>query len=179
VSWPSKYSETQRAAIVAALEDGLDATMVSALAASGELTDRAGFPLPGFTIPASTVRDFRRKAKYRRDAERRDLLLEEPRDTVEQLRQDLLRVVHAELRGMQREKHGTRDLDRVRQAARALRELAAVSGPGPGRPPRPGYGPVAERVGGVTRGGLAESVLKAHRDRETTPGPLRAVDDDA
>jgi hypothetical protein len=86
---------------------------------------------------------------------------------VEALRRRLVNAADAGVSELERARRGKGgvDFERLRQAARAVREIAAIPGPGEPRPPAPGATVNGVRDGGATRGGLAGEILRAHRQR--------------
>lgn len=160
-SFQRVYSDLQRDAIREAWGDrGIrPAERVAALAAAGELTC-AGELVPAFHVPAQTVRDLGRKYLRKRAGLERSATLELPAaDQVEAMRRRLVAAVDAELESVERLQARRREVspERIRQLARAVRELAALPAPGaPAQAPRP------ERHR-TTRGGLAGQILRADR----------------
>jgi hypothetical protein len=171
----SKYSDEQRAAIVAAFDErGMTAPAVADLARRGEL-EHEGEPLAPFEVPASTVRSLARDARRRRSgAMRSDLANAAPGDALEDLRRRLVSAIDHELRQIERRQRAGEVVkgEELRQLGRARRELAARSGPIDSRPPLPGARVNGEREGGLTRGGLAGALLADHRATGArTPAP--------
>ena len=157
-----KYTDDQREAMASAIVDrGIrPAERVSALARAGELTLN-GEKLDAFDPPASTVRSCARKLRQRRAGTlKRDIEKENPRDALEQLRLRLVRVADQELAVQERKRRGHRDPEKIRQIARAAREIAAI----PERPlPPPGKvdPDTGRKPSGPTTGGLGGAILAA------------------
>lgn len=157
------YTHEQREAAARAYVDlGVKpAHVVSAKAAAGEL-EYNGRKLDAFTMPAATVRDCARVMRKRRAGELASKAIDEP-DAVYQLKRRLLSMTEAEITVEERKKEGTRDGERIRQLARALREAAAIPEKGEPRRPVPGQRDpkTGEHDGGRTDGGLAGAIKKA------------------
>jgi hypothetical protein len=184
-AFSSKYSDEQRAAVVAAFVDGgSTAPEIVDLASAGSL-EHDGEQLAAFEMPASTVRSLARDARRRRSgAMRSDLANAAPADALEDLRRRLVSAIDHELRQVERRQSAGKAVkgagEELRQLARAYRELAARSGPTGSRPPAPGAKVNGERDGGQTRGGLAGALLADHRagglppawSAPATPAPL-------
>jgi hypothetical protein len=166
-----RYSDREREAVVEAYEDRRirPARRVAELAAAGEL-EFDGERLEAFEIPVSTVRSLARDARRRRTGEPpSDLLTESPRDAVEALRRQLINTADEMLKAENRKKPERRDPERVRQIARAAREIASLPGPTDPRPPAPGAKVGGVRDGGQTRGGVAGALLADHRAGGAAP----------
>jgi hypothetical protein len=159
------YSDPERAACIATFGmPGITAERVSELASAGELTDHNGDTLPAFQVPPSTVRDFKRKARRRTD--RPSPLVALPaRDAVEALRQRLVALADAEIGCLERQVEGKRDLNRMFEASRCVREAARIPGPADPRPAKPGAKANGRGLPGdsETRGGPAGPLLREHR----------------
>lgn len=188
----ARYTQAQRDALATAYEDRRvrPAARVVALAEAGELEPG----LPAFRVPGgvNTVRDFARKLRQRRAGEHTSELSKlPPRDAIEQLRRRLVNVCDQVLQDIERTPAAKRDMERIRQAGRAIREAAAIPGPTDPTPPRPGHTktPEGKRPEGETRGGPAGTLLKAHRaqgasdqainDQGSEPPPGEAPDSNA
>jgi hypothetical protein len=180
----AKYTDQEREALgVAVVDRGIPPARVVELAAAGELT-LDGARLEPFETNVHTVRDRAAKLKKRRaGAQRSELEKTNPRDALEQLRVRLVRLADRELAAEERKKAGTCDPERIRQLARAGREIAAIpdrTAPAPVAPGQkvPGAGNVVN--GGATRGGMAGAILKAARGtqpaRVETQGETPAQD---
>lgn len=156
------YTPQQREAIAAAVVDHkIPPKRVVVLAQAGELTFDSE-SLPPFATNINTVRDFARKMRARRAGKiKGDLAGLAPRDAVESLRLRLLNVVEQELRAEEVRKRGNRDPERIRQFARAAREIAAIPARDDPRPVQPGQKIPGTQAtnGGRTRGGLAGQIL--------------------
>lgn len=177
-----KYTNEQREALGAAYEDlGIrPAARVVAMAKAGRLTCD-GKTLEPFDAHEDTVRDLARKLRQRRAGTVKSKLEQEgPRDSVEQIRVRMLRIIDAELTIEERRKRGTRDLERIRGLVRAARELAAMPAPNEPRPVKPGdkHPEDNKRHDGATRGGLGASILRAatKAERVQTRAPKAAQD---
>jgi hypothetical protein len=167
-TFSSKYSDGQRAAVVAAFVDrGITAPAVVELASAGNL-EHDGEQLAPFEMPASTVRSLARDARRRRSgAMRAELANAAPADALEDLRRRLVSAIDHELRQVERRQSAGKAVkgagEELRQLARAYRELAARTGPTGSRPPVPDAKVNGVRDGGVTRGGIAGPLLADHR----------------
>lgn len=167
-SFSSKYSDEQRAAVVAAFVDGgSTAPAIVDLASAGTL-EHDGEQLAPFEMPASTVRSLARDARRRRSgAMRLDLANAAPADALEDLRRRLVSAIDHELRQVERRQSAGKAVkgagEELRQLARAYRELASRTGPVGSRPAAPGAKVNGAREGGQTRGGLAGALLADHR----------------
>jgi hypothetical protein len=157
------YSSAQREAIASTYLLGAAAREVVTLAAAGELQHPSGATLRPFVTVEGTVRSLGHRERRRRlkasEAVDPDA---DPRDAVERRRRALLAAIDTELRRMRIEQEQGRltKLDRLRQIARAIREVAALPGPSEPRPPAPGAKVNGVRQGGETRGGIAGRVLR-------------------
>lgn len=166
---PAKYSLAQKEAIAAAYEH-LSASGVVELAAAGRLTHPSGATLGPFATTQGTVRSTAARARRRheRDAAAAKASALPPRDGVERLRRDIADAIERKVRSLEIEESYGRQVsgEEIRQAARALRELAALPGPDERWPPAPpGAKRNGRRQGGETRGGLAGRILAEHRQR--------------
>ena len=165
-AFSSKYSDEQRAAVVAAFVDGgMTAPAVVDLASAGQL-EHDGEQLGRFEMPASTVRSLARDARRRRSGEMRsELANAAPADALENLRQRLVSATDHEMRQIERRQRAGKVVkgEELRQLARAYRELASRTGPADSRPPAPGAKTNGARDGGTTRGGIAGPLLADHR----------------
>jgi hypothetical protein len=171
-SFSSKYSDEQRAAVVAAFVDrGITAPTIMDLASAGKL-EHDGEQLAPFEMPASTVRSLARDARRRRSGEMRaDLANAAPGDALEDLRRRMIRAIDHEMKQVERRQRTGKVVkgEELRQLARAYRELAARTGPIDSRPPLPGAKVNGVRDGGQTRGGLAGALFADHRASGTRP----------
>jgi hypothetical protein len=156
------YTARQREALAAAAVDRkIPPKRVAEMARAGELTFD-GESLAAFETNPNTVRDLARKMRARRAGKiKGDLAGLAPRDAVESLRLRLLNVVEQELRAEEVRKRGNRDPERIRQFARAAREIAAIPARDDPRPVAPGQKIPGTQAtnGGRTRGGLAGQIL--------------------
>lgn len=169
------YSEEQRLAIAEAyLDRGIrPAGRVAELARAGQL-DFRGEPLPAFQVSESTVRSFAAATRRRRAGKAVTAVAQmDHADAVESLRRRLMSATDEALRSIERRQKRSKasvQWAEIREAARALRELSALPGPKEGRSVAPGQrGPDGQRAGGTSRGGLAGSLLAAHR---RNPAPV-------
>ena len=164
-----RYSDEQREALAVAYAERRirPARRVVALAAAGEL-EYNGAPLLPFEAKESTVRTLGSALLRRRAGlATSQLAAAPPSDAVEALRRRLVNAADAGVSELERRRRGKGgvDFERLRQAARAVREIAAIPGSGEPRPPAPGATVNGVRDGGATRGGLAGEILRAHRQR--------------
>ena len=178
-AYAPSYSTRQKAAAVAALLGGLTSRQVCERAAQGLLRDAAG-PLEPFELAASTLRDWKRQERDASAQPLSELQQAPPRDAVERLRLDLIGVAEAAIGDLKRQaarKPGEVDFERLRQAGRALREAAAIPGRDDLRPVAPGEklgDGTGRNNGDKTRGGLAGSILAAHRGGRSDGPPVMA-----
>lgn len=148
------YTDEQREAMAEAYEDHRirPASKVATLAEAGKLP--AGIEPFRVHGGASTVRDCARKLRNRRAGKLASQTAKQnPRDAVEALRVRLLSAIDHELARVEREQRkrgGKADPEQLRQLGRALREAAAIPTRTEAPTPKPGHGPVSERVGGKT-----------------------------
>jgi hypothetical protein len=175
-AWEAVYTQQQRDAVAYAYEDRRirPAKRVVTLAAAGEL-ELNGTLLDPFEVNEDSVRHYARVLRKERAGQVTSQLSDQaPRDAVEQLRRRLVNVADAELKRQERaaRKDGA-DSEKLRQIARAVREIAALPGPNDPAPPAPGAKAAGQRTGGETRGGIAGPLLAAHRAENGTP---RATD---
>jgi hypothetical protein len=156
-----KYSAEQRDAMgIGVVDRGMSADEVKAAAEAGMLERSDGTRLPPFEAPASSIRSYARVVKQRRAGKARseaDKL--PPRDAVESFRIRLVRMLDLELAFEERKRNGKRDVERMRQLARAAREAASLPSLDDPRPPSPGSKAAGSNP---TTGGLAGAILKAH-----------------
>lgn len=177
-----KYSQTQRDALAHAYEDKRirPARRVVQLAGAGELSID-GETLPAFKTNEDTVRHEARRLRKRRAGEvKSDLATQPPRDAVEALRQRLVNMADAELAHLEKQKPGKRDPEKIRQAARAVLEIARIPGPTEPRPASPATRDENGKRGPETKGGMAGTLIKAHRATTTGTGqrPTKPAQDD-
>lgn len=162
-----RYSRAQREALAAAFaRPSLSARAVVELAAAGTLTHPSGAPLGPFTTTENTVRSVAHRSRMRREHEARASASRDlpPRDAVERLRRELADAIDREMCRMEIEHAQGRMVcgERLRQVARAIRELAWIPDAADPRPPAPGAKVGGVRLGGETRGGIAGPILRAH-----------------
>jgi hypothetical protein len=134
-TFQSKFSDEERAAVVAARRT-LSAPEVARRAAAGRLKSAAGSTaLPAFVISPSTVRDLVARERRKHAGEAPSSLASlEPGQAVEALRRRFVRLADSVLGDLERRarRGGDKvDIERLRQAGRVLREAAALS---PGAP---------------------------------------------
>lgn len=170
-AFEAKFSPEQRDAVAHAYEDRRirPARRVAQLASLGELTTSDGTILPPFKISIDYIRDLAADLRRRRLGHKTSQLAAlPPRDAIEHLRRRLVNAADAELQTLERQKPGTRDLERLRQIGRLIREAQAIPPPTEPRPPAPGARANGQRDGGETRGGLAGQLLNDHRRSSRT-----------
>jgi hypothetical protein len=168
-TFDSAYSDEQNSALVAAYaRPGVTAKQVVAMAAAGELEHR-GVRLDAFETNENTVRDKARKAARRGEqpelgAAASSPLVDAPhRDAIERLRRQLIGCADRMISAEEAKLPGAIDPERLRKAARLVREAASIPAPDEPMPPAPGQMRDGVRVGGATRGGPAGVLLQAHR----------------
>lgn len=138
------------------------ASRVVELAAAGELTLN-GQPVAAFKCNADTVRHEARVLRKRRAGRVTSKLAETaPADAVETLRRRLVNAADAMLQEEEKRSPKVRDPGKLREIARAVREIAAIPGPRDPRPVPPGAKKDGKREGGETRTGLAGDILRDH-----------------
>jgi hypothetical protein len=163
-----RYTQRQREAIAASYPlTTATAGRVAELAAAGELEHPSGATLGPFEIGESTVRSVARRARLKEAAaDARTELADLPhRSAVEDIRRRLLHAIELEFDSIEIEQEQGRPVsgERLRQVARAAREVASIPGPNEPRPPKPGAKVDGVRDGSETRGGLAGKILAASR----------------
>lgn len=173
-AFESVYTDEQREAVAFATVDrGIRPyRRVVELARLGDLTHN-GQKLDPFDITESYVSDLARKRrKARAGQQTSQLAAAPPRDAIEALRRRLVNAADAMLEHLEkqiRNDAGKADPERLRQIMRAVREAAALPGPTDPRPPAPGATKGGKRNGAETKGGMAGSILAAHRGAGSTP----------
>jgi hypothetical protein len=162
-----KYTAAQReAAAIAYVDLGMrPAARVVAAAAAGAL--RLGEePVPACDMPEATVRDLARELRNRRAGKVKSETAAMPaRDAAEALKRALAAMTEQEIAAERRKRIGKRDPERIRQLARAAREIAAIpdrADPNPRTPGRRDPETGGMTNGGATSGGLAGAILSAH-----------------
>lgn len=169
--------EQQREAVLSAYFDRgtRPASRILPLAAAGELLDSRGEKVPAFTVGDSTMYGWIRKEKSRRIGRTRSPLAELPRgDAIENLRVRLVNTADAMLRAFERqiERDASKaDPERHRQITRCVLEASKLPGPNDPPPPSPDAGRKDGARGPQTTGGLAGTLLKAHRAGTLEPPP--------
>lgn len=160
-----KYSdEAKEAMYQASIARGLSYPRIAELARAGELTRSNGEKIPPFGIHVMYLGEIVRKEHRRRTGRAAtDLAKLPPRDGIEALRRRLLSVadhMSDDLAKQAKRDVSKADPERLRQIARAVRELAALPGPTDPRPAAPG-----QKVDGHRDGGNANPNGKTMRDR--------------
>lgn len=175
-AFQQKYSDQQkRAAVAAYLDRGIQPMKsVLAMAKAGELWHE-GARVEPFDMPLSTFRSELKRERMRRVGRIKSQVAKLPaHDAVDQLRVRLVNLAASELD--RQEKAKVRDPEKIRQIARAVREIAALPGAKEGRTHQPGQrDPATQRQNeGPTRNGLAGAILAASRSNggnEGSPAP--------
>lgn len=159
-----KWTTEQRDAVAAAVVDGgMSVREVHRAALAGHIRfeDRS---LEPFDMPVASIGTYAsRLRKRRRERSSGELAELPPRDATERLRRRLVNLADRELAALENRKAGQVDPERLRQTARAVREISALPGPTDPAPPAPGQRVNGEQQGGQTRGGLAGPLLADHR----------------
>lgn len=166
----------QRDAAARAKADyGLAAPDVAARAAEGRLKSPDGELLEPFTITAEYVRKLSSDLVRGRQGKNASPLSKlPPRDAVEALRVRLVNLADHELAFIEKQRTGKRDLTRMRDVIRCVKEAASIALPKE-QQARPG-----EKVGGQavagerTRGGATGSLLAAMRGTKNDESPHEA-----
>jgi hypothetical protein len=179
-----RWTDEQRAAVaIAVVERGLSASTAAALAAAGDLKGADGNRLEPFPMPATSVRTYVARYRRKRAGGIDSPLAELPhRDAVEQVRRRFANVIAAELEHLERQKAGTRDLERLRQLKRAAREWAALPDRTEPRPVKPGARADGKRQGAETKPGtdtIAGRILADVKRQEGEPPQTRPAETDA
>lgn len=166
-----KHGQETRDAVVAAyLDRGIrPLTRVLRSLAAGEL-EHDGKPCEAEQVNEHTARAWCREEEQRRAGRTESPLAKmEPRDAIEHLRVELLNAAHWTIQREKRRRE-KQDLERLRQAARLVREAAAIPSRNDPRPAAPGQrGADGEHNGGHTTGGLAGQILAAAKRSGTAP----------
>jgi hypothetical protein len=165
----TRWTPEEKEAIGLALVDGGMTAKEAVNAAAEGLLRAHGQILPPFgPMPPATALDCARKLRLRRAGRAAGQIDKLPvRDVVEGVRLALARMLHGEITAMERTKPGKRDVERIRQLARAARELQALVDKDAPAPPALG-----SKAGGSspTSGGLGGAILRAHgTGRVSTP----------
>lgn len=167
-----KWSREQKDAITSAyLDRGIrPRRRILELAREGSLTTSEGAELDPFDMPDGTAAaEIRDERKRRAGRVRRDIATKPPRDAIEQLRQRLVSASDLMLDAFERSaksKPEGVDPERLRQIARAVREVAALPGPNDPRPTAPG-----SKQGGTVNG------AKTTKGADTLAGRILAEAD--
>jgi hypothetical protein len=165
-----RYSDDElEAAITAYLDRGIKPMRVVVdMAAAGQLSTKDGRKVRPFQMSLHTLRDYVQRERRRRTGRINGHALDNPDDVLEGLRRRMVGLAHAEVAYVEGQKKGKRDPEHMRQIVRLMRELAALPKPGEGRGRAPGQKENGQKQSGETTGGLAGSLLAAHR---RTPAP--------
>jgi hypothetical protein len=160
-----RYSHAQReGAALAYLDHGMrPARLVREAMRAGRLT-YDGEPVPACDMPESTILTNVTRLKNRRAGKVQSELAQLPaRDAAEALKRALAAMTEQEIRALQRQKIGKRDPERIRQLARAAREIAAIPDRADPATVKPGekIPGTQQTAGGKTTGGLAGAILAA------------------
>jgi hypothetical protein len=136
----TRWTPEEKEAIGLALVDGGMTAKEAVNAAAEGLLRAHGQILPPFgPMPPATALDCARKLRLRRAGRAAGQIDKLPvRDVVEGVRLALARMLHGEITAMERTKPGKRDVERIRQLARAARELQALVDKDAPAPPSPG-----------------------------------------
>lgn len=150
---------------MALVDGGMTAKEAVRAASEGLLRAHGQLLEPFGPMPPSTALDCARKLRQRRAGRAASQVDKLPvRDVVEGVRLALARMLHGEIAAMERAKPGKRDLERIRQLARAAREVQALADKDAPAPPAPGANP---RRNHRETSGLGGAILKAHRSGQT------------
>jgi transposase-like protein len=166
-----RYTPEQRAALAEAYEDrGIRPyKTVVTRAAAGTLPYKDGQLAP-FETNASTVTYLVRQLRKRRaGAESSHLATLEPRDAIEALRRRLVALVDRETAFEENKKDGALDPERLRQLARAAKEVAAIPGPKDARPVPGGARNTDGSKEPKAEAALGGKLLHAHRQGDASP----------
>lgn len=169
-----KYSVDEKEAVIYAYLDRRIRPLraIVDLAARGELVTRDGRQVRPFQLNPNTVKAWLQVAKRKRQGKVRGAAFENPEGTIEALRKRLIALADQELTHLERKRRGTVDTEHMRQIARAIREAAAIPVKGQPRDRAPGErNAKGEMEDGATNGGLAGSLLRAHRARPAPEQP--------
>jgi len=142
------------------------------MAEAGQLITRDGRKVRPFTMSKYTLRDYIRRERRRRLGGGKASAIENPDGVLEGMRRRMISVAEAELHHWERQRAGKRDPDQLRQITRLMREIAALPAIGEGRSKTPGAKVDGQRTDAETKGGLAGSLLAAHRQSRPAPEPL-------
>jgi hypothetical protein len=162
----AKLTIEQREAVGLAMADtNMSARQISKAAKLGQLADfKTGELLEPFEVSPSYTADLGSALRRRRQGKTSRVGDMEHRDAVEALRRRFLETADAVLEWEEKRQPNRRDLERVRQCIRCVREAASLPGPKDPRPDPPGKGPHTDRTGeAITRGGMAGMILAEHR----------------
>lgn len=178
----SKCTAAQRAAVAAAYLDGMrPARRVREAAERGELGGLAPFTVDS-AQPDKLVRLWAKREGEQRDRDRDHFASQlAPRDAVELARRDLAVLVHDGIAGLKRQRVDDRDPERIRQYARATRELAGIPAPRDDvatHAPGSAKDDDGRQGEGSTRTGPAGTLLAGHRGQGATAhdGPTAPPD---
>ncbi len=184
-AWDAKYTEAQREAAAVAYVDRQvrPARAVVQLAAAGDLIYGDG-KLDPFTISETAIREYASQLRKKRRGTLKSGLTDASHgDAVERLRKRLVSAADHELSRIERmqarnNRTGTADPEHVRQAARMVREIAALPGKNDPRTVKPGMRTpgTKDTETGQVNSGLAGKIINAHRKPAQAPN-LSAVPD--
>lgn len=168
-----KYSDDEKEAALFAYMDRRIRPLraVLELSSRGELITRDGRTVRPYDLNPHTLKTWITVEKRKRSGKLRGAAFEKPDDTIEALRRRLINTADSELSYVERQRTGKRDPEHLRQIARLVREVAALPRPGEGRGRTPGQVENGHKDSGETTGGLAGSLLKAHRAAPATEHP--------
>jgi hypothetical protein len=179
------YSDDQREAFaIAYVDGGMTAPEVIAAAGAG-LLKLNGKRLPPFKINSTeTIKHYAKELRKRRVGNVKSSLPDNGKDALGALKRRLLVLADQEISVLERQPRGRVDLERVRLAARAMREAAALPEAHDPTPPAPGQrGPDGKRAPGRVAsetkalGPLLAAARTSPRDAEgpaTNGGPVEA-----
>jgi hypothetical protein len=168
------YTDEQREAVVQAwLDRGIrPAKAIRILAEEGELVyngERLGaFKIPQSNIPSMIAKEVKRRAGRANNP----LTALPPADALDNLRKRLLSLAHTEVAKLEREqqkpgKHGDIDLKRLHEAARVVREVAALRQSKGAPAPSPQS--EKQRRGSPAEGGMAGKLIRAAAMHQSQP----------
>ena len=166
----AKLTVEQRQAVGLAMADtNMSAGQIATAAKLGKLADfKTGQVLGPFDVSRSYVAQLGSKERRRRLGKTSKISDLEHRDAVEALRRRFLETADAVLSWEEKRAPEKRDLERVRQCVRCVREAAALPGPTDPRPVS-----TVKRTGKMP-GGMAGQILAEHRRApENGDGPAQ------
>lgn len=173
-----RYTQQQKDAVASAhLDRGVPYRRIVAMARAGELKID-GEQVAPFDPNPHSIRDWIRKERKRRAGRAWSPMTDrDPLDAVETLRRRMLSMADAQLRRLEAKQGDPRQGERIkpvsyeemRQLARAMKEIAGISGPAEARPTVPGQKHNGHQNGGVTTGGMAGQLIAAHKRSSAAP----------